>query len=221
VFANYLKVLTLALFAYVADAFFAGPDWTKALKNTVVPTLHLNASFITTLVAVFGTTISPYLFFWQASEEVEEMHRLHIERGDPVAIRRETIDVDVGMLIANVVFYFIVITTAATLYPAGLRDINSAREAAEALRPLAGDKATVLFALGFIGTGLSQSRCSPAPQRTQWRRYSTGGRGWRRSPSGAPQFYTVIAISTVIGLGIAASGVGAIQALFMPRSSTA
>ena len=123
VFANYLKVLTLALFAYVVDAFFAGPDWTKALANTVLPNIHLNATFITTLVAVFGTTISPYLFFWQASEEVEEMHRLHIARGSGAAIRRESIDVDVGMLLANVVFYFIVLTTAATLYPAGLRDI--------------------------------------------------------------------------------------------------
>jgi NRAMP (natural resistance-associated macrophage protein)-like metal ion transporter len=215
VFANYLKVLTLALFAYVADAFFAGPDWTKALKNTVLPTLHLNASFVTTLVAIFGTTISPYLFFWQASEEVEEMHRLHIERGDPLAIRRETIDVDVGMLLANVVFYFIVLTTAATLYPAGIREISSAREAAEALRPLAGDKATVLFALGFIGTGLlsipvlAGSAAYAVAEVFGWRE------GLEEKPSRAPQFYMVIAISTVIGLGIAASGVGAIRALFI------
>lgn len=215
VFANYLKVLTLALFAYVADAFFAGPDWAKALKNTFLPTLHLNASFITTFVAVLGTTISPYLFFWQTSEEVEEMRRLHIERGDPLTIRRETIDVDLGMLLANVVFYFIVLTTAATLYPAGLRDISSPREAAEALRPLAGNKATVLFAVGFIGTGLlsipilAGSAAYAVAEVFDWRE------GLEEKPMQAPQFYLVIALSTFIGLGIAISGVGAIQALFI------
>ncbi len=214
VFANYLKVLTLALFAYVADAFFAGPDWRKALANTVLPNIRLNATYITTVVAVFGTTISPYLFFWQASEEVEEMHRLHIKRGSGPAIRRESIDVDVGMLLANVVFYFIVLTTAATLYPAGLRDITSARDAAEALRPLAGDKATILFAIGFIGTGLlsipvlAASAAYAVAEVFDWKE------GLEEKPLQAPQFYLVIALATFIGLGIAASGVGAIRALF-------
>jgi Mn2+/Fe2+ NRAMP family transporter len=215
VFANYLKVLTLALFAYVADAFFAGPDWMKALKSTVLPTIHLNVSFLSTIVAIFGTTISPYLFFWQTSEEVEEMHRLHIARGDEPAIRREAIDVDVGMLLANIVFYFIILTTAATLYPAGIRDITSAREAAEALRPLAGDKATILFAVGFIGTGLlsipvlAGSAAYAVAEVFDWKE------GLEEKPSQAPQFYLVIALSTLIGLIIAASGVGAIRALFI------
>ncbi len=215
VFANYLKVLTLALFAYVADAFFAHPDWIQALKNTALPTIRLNSSFITTLVAILGTTISPYLFFWQTSEEVEEMHRRHIERGNEPEIRREALDVDAGMLLANVVFYFIILTTAATLYPAGLRQINTAREAAEALRPLAGNKATVLFAAGFIGTGLlsipvlAGSAAYAVAEVFDWRE------GLEEKPSQAPQFYLVIALATLIGLGIALSGVGAIRALFI------
>ena len=214
IFANYLKFLTLALFAYVIDAFFAGPDWGKALKSTFVPAIHFNATFITTMVAVLGTTISPYLFFWQTSEEVEEMHRRHIERGDEVEIRREEIDVDIGMLLANLIFYFIVLTTAATIFTSGTRDITTAREAAEALRPLAGNKATVIFAIGFIGTGLlsipvlAGSAAYAIAEVFEWRE------GLEEKPSGAPQFYLAIAVSTLIGLAIALSGVGAIRALF-------
>ncbi|HEU4760079.1 MAG TPA: Nramp family divalent metal transporter [Dehalococcoidia bacterium] len=215
VFASYLKVLTLALFAYIADAFFAGPDWGKALRSTLLPAIHLNASFVTTLVAILGTTISPYLFFWQTSEEVEEMHRRHIARGSEPELRREQIDVDAGMLLANLVFYFIVLTTAATLYPAGLRHITTAREAAEALRPLAGDQATVLFAIGFVGTGLlsipvlAASAAYAVAEVFDWRE------GLEETPRQAPQFYLVIALATLIGLGIALSGVGAIRALFI------
>lgn len=214
IFANYLKFLTLALFAYVIDAFFAGPDWGKALKSTFVPAIHFNATFITTMVAVLGTTISPYLFFWQTSEEVEEMHRRHIERGDEVEIRREEIDVDIGMLLANLIFYFIVLTTAATIFTSGSRDITTAREAAEALRPLAGNKATVIFAVGFIGTGLlsipvlAGSAAYAMAEVFEWRE------GLEEKPSGAPQFYLAIALSTLVGLAIALSGVGAIRALF-------
>jgi NRAMP (natural resistance-associated macrophage protein)-like metal ion transporter len=215
VFANYLKVLTLVLFAYIADAFFAGPDWGKALRATLLPEVRLNASFITTLVAILGTTISPYLFFWQTSEEVEEMHRQHIAAGSEPELRRAQMDVDVGMLLANVVFYFIVLTTAATLFPSGLRQIATAREAAEALRPLAGDKATILFAIGLVGTGLlaipvlAGSAAYAVAEVFDWRE------GLEERPSRAPQFYLVIALATLIGLGIGLSGVGAIRALFI------
>ena len=214
VFANYLKVLTFVLFAYIADVFFAGPDWGKALRATVLPAVHLDASFITTLVAILGTTISPYLFFWQTSEEVEEMHKRHIAAGSEPELRRAQIDVDMGMLLANVVFYFIVLTTAATLYPAGLH-ITTAREAAEALRPLAGDKAAILFAIGFVGTGLlsipvlAGSAAYAVAEVFDWRE------GLEERPLRAPQFYVVIALATVIGLVIALSGVGAIRALFI------
>jgi len=215
VFANYLKVLTFVLFAYIVDAFLAGPDWGKALKSTFIPDMRLDASFIPTLVAILGTTISPYLFFWQTSEEVEEMHKRHIAAGSEPELRRAQIDVDIGMLLANVVFYFIVLTTAATLFPAGLRQIDTPREAAEALRPLAGDKATILFAIGFVGTGLlsipvlAGSAAYAVAEVFDWRE------GLEERPSRAPQFYVVIALATVIGLGIALSGVGAIRALFI------
>jgi len=215
VFANYLKLLTLVLFAYIIDAFFANPNWGEALKNTFLPTVHLSTAFITMIVAILGTTISPYLFFWQTSEEVEEMHRRHIAKGDDVELRREQIDVDLGMLLANVVFYFIVLTTAATLFPAGIRHINTASEAAEALRPLAGDKASILFAIGFVGTGLlsipvlAGSSAYAIAEVFDWRE------GLEEKPFRAPQFYLVIALATLIGLGIGMSGIGAIRALFV------
>lgn len=215
VFANYLKLLTLVLFAYVIDAFVAGPDWAQALRSTFIPRFRLDAAFVTTVVAIFGTTISPYLFFWQTSEEVEELHRRHVEAGSEVELRRARIDTNVGMFLANVVFYFIVLTTAATLYPSGVRDIASASDAAEALRPLAGDYATILFAIGFIGTGLLS-----IPVLAGSAAYATSELfGWREGleePAGrAPQFYAVIALATLIGLGIALTGVGAIRALFI------
>jgi NRAMP (natural resistance-associated macrophage protein)-like metal ion transporter len=215
VFANYLKVLTLVLFAYIADAFYAHPDWLKALRYTFVPSLEFKSSTIGIVLAVFGTTISPYLFFWQSSEEVEELHRQHETRATEPELRRAQLDVDAGMFIANIVFYFIVLTSAATLYPAGIRDIKTARDAAEALRPLAGDQATLLFAVGFIGTGLlsipvlAGSAAYAVAELFDWRE------GLEEPPARAPQFYSVIALSSVIGLAIAASGVGAIRALFI------
>jgi NRAMP (natural resistance-associated macrophage protein)-like metal ion transporter len=215
IYAAYLKVLTLVLFAYVVDAFYAGPDWAQALRSTFVPRIHLNAAFITTIVAIFGTTISPYLFFWQTSEEVEELHRHHEVTGTAPELRRAQFDTDAGMLLANVVFYFIVLTTAATLFPAGIHHITTAREAAEALRPLAGDRATVLFAVGFIGTGLlaipvlAGSAAYAIAEMFDWRE------GLEESTRDAPQFYTAIALATLVGLAISLSGVGAIRALFI------
>jgi NRAMP (natural resistance-associated macrophage protein)-like metal ion transporter len=215
IYATYLKVLTLVLFAYVIDAFYAGPDWAQALRSTFIPRIHLGTAFITTVVAIFGTTISPYLFFWQTSEEVEELHRHHETTGTEPEIRRAQFDTDAGMLLANLVFYFIVLTTAATLFPAGIHHITTAREAAEALRPLAGDKATILFAIGFIGTGLlsipvlAGSSAYAIAEIFDWRE------GLEKKTSDAPQFYTAIALATLVGLGISLSGVGAIRALFI------
>jgi NRAMP (natural resistance-associated macrophage protein)-like metal ion transporter len=215
VFANYLKLLTFVLFAYVADAFLAHPDWTRALAGTFIPRFQMDSTFITTFVAVLGTTISPYLFFWQTSQEVEELHRKHESTGSEFEVRRAVLDVDLGMLTANVVFYFIVLTTAATLYPAGIREVATADQAAEALRPLAGNSAAILFAIGFIGTGLLS-----IPVLAGSAAYATAELfGWREgleeSPRQAPQFYAVIALSTVIGLAIAVSGIGTIRALFI------
>jgi len=213
-FAAYLKILTLVLFAYVIDAFLASPDWALALKRTFLPTIHLNTTFITTIVALFGTTISPYLFFWQTSEEVEELHEHHKARGTEPDIRRAQLDVDIGMLLAHVVAFFIMLTTAATLYPAGIHEIRTAAEAAEALRPLAGDHASTLFAIGFIGTGLlsipvlAGSAAYAVAEVFDWQE------GLSEDVRSAPQFYAVIALSTLIGLAIGISDIGAIRALF-------
>jgi NRAMP (natural resistance-associated macrophage protein)-like metal ion transporter len=213
-FATYLKLLTLVLFTYVIDAFVASPDWGAALKRTLIPSIEFNGTFLTTIVALFGTTISPYLFFWQTSEEVEELHEHHKTRGTEPDIKREQLDVDIGMLLANVVFFFIILTTAATLYPAGIREINTAAEAAEALRPLAGDHATTLFAVGLIGTGLlsipvlAGSAAYAVAEVFDWQE------GLEENVRSAPQFYAVIALSTLVGLAIGISDVGAIRALF-------
>jgi NRAMP (natural resistance-associated macrophage protein)-like metal ion transporter len=215
IYATYLKVLTLVLFAYVIDAFYAKPDWALALRSTFLPRIRMNAEFLTTAVAVLGTTISPYLFFWQTSEEVEELHKHHELHGTEPEIRRAQFDTDAGMLLANVVFFFIILTTAATLFPAGIHHITTAREAAEALRPLAGDKATVLFAIGFIGTGLlsipvlAGSAAYAIAEIFDWRE------GLEEKTSDAPQFYAAIALATLVGLGISLSGVGAIRALYI------
>jgi NRAMP (natural resistance-associated macrophage protein)-like metal ion transporter len=159
-FAGCLKWLTAVLFAYVLAAVLARPDWSQALWATVIPTVRWDATSVSTLVGILGTTISPYLFFWQASQEVEEekehgKRNLALRRGaSEHELRNAAIDVNTGMLFSNLVMYFIVLATASTLYRSGQHDIATARQAAEALRPLAGEAAYLLFALGLIGTGL-------------------------------------------------------------------
>ena len=159
-FAQYLKWLTAVLFAYVATAFLARPDWREIALATFVPRLSWDSLYITTMVAVLGTTISPYLFFWQASHEVEEEkalgRRLIAQRRGATAheLADARLDVVTGMFFSNLVMFFIILATGATLHAAGQTQIEDARHAAEALRPLAGDAAYLLFALGLIGTGL-------------------------------------------------------------------
>ena len=160
-YASVLRLLTLSLFAYVATAFTVDIPWKKALFAAVWPSPTLNSDFLMMVVAVLGTTISPYLFYWQAAQEVEEMRRGNnrrplrdLVRGGYREIDRITVDTIVGMGISNFIAFFIVLTTAAVLNSAGVTNIQSASQAAEALRPLAGDLTFLLFALGIIGTGL-------------------------------------------------------------------
>jgi NRAMP (natural resistance-associated macrophage protein)-like metal ion transporter len=158
--ARYLKWLTLVLFAYAVAAVLARPDWRASLAASLVPAWRLDPPYVETLLGILGTTISPYLFFWQASQEVEEeaargRRTLAQRRGATVAeLHAARTDVISGMALSNVVMYCIILTTASTLHPAGLRDITSSRQAAEALRPLAGDAAYLLYTLGIVGTGL-------------------------------------------------------------------
>jgi Mn2+/Fe2+ NRAMP family transporter len=143
------------------------------------------------------------------------MHRRHLALGDEVELLHEQLDVDAGMLLANLIFYFIILTTAATIFTSGSRDITSARDAAEALRPLAGDRATIIFAIGFIGTGLLSIPILAASSAYAVAEIFDWKEGLEKKPRQAPQFYLVIGLGSLIGLGIAVSGVGEIRALFV------
>jgi len=217
--ANIFKWLTLALFAYIAAAFFAHPDLGAVLHGTFVPTFSLDATFLTTLVAILGTTISPYLFFWQSNQVVEEeiamgRTRLWQRKGASDAeLKYAAWDVNTGMLFSNLVMYFIILATAATLFQAGQTNIASATDAAQALRPIAGDAAGILLALGLIGAGflavpiLSGSAAYGVAEAFGWRH------GLDRRPGHAREFYGVIAAATLIGMLINFIGINPIDAL--------
>lgn len=214
------KWLTLSLFAYVIAAFLARPDWSAVAWATFVPQISFSSQYITTIVAILGTTISPYLFFWEASEEVEEeksegRKNITARRGaTDVEIKKEKIDTIVGMLFCNVVFYFVIVSAGATLHVTGQTNIQSATEAAQALRPLAGNFATVLFAIGLIGAGLLA-----IPVLTGSAAYAVAETfGWPsgldEKPRHAKKFYGVIAVSTLVGVIIDFAGINPISALF-------
>jgi NRAMP (natural resistance-associated macrophage protein)-like metal ion transporter len=147
------KWLTIALFAYVITFFLVRQNLVEIIRSTVIPTVTFNKDYLLTVLAIFGTTISPYLFFWQTSDEAqnEKLEKKSVSR---FSLRVEREDTIVGMLFSNLVMYFIIATVAATLFSAGIRNIGTAAEAAQALRPLAGDAAFLLFAVGIVGTGM-------------------------------------------------------------------
>jgi NRAMP (natural resistance-associated macrophage protein)-like metal ion transporter len=160
-YAGYLKFLTLVLFAYVAAAFTVKVPWEQVIASVLIPTMSLKSEFLLMIVAVFGTTISPYLFFWQASQEAEESRLSHRRQyrsrksaTDQVSFRQISVDTWVGMFLSNLIAFFIIVTTAATLHAHGVTEIETAAQAAEALRPIAGELTFALFAAGIIGTGL-------------------------------------------------------------------
>jgi NRAMP (natural resistance-associated macrophage protein)-like metal ion transporter len=218
--AKTFKWLALALFAYIGSAFFAKPNWAEVLKGTLIPTISFNAQFLSTLVAILGTTISPYLFFWQANQEVEEeismgRRTLAQRKGATDAeMKYAAWDVNIGMLFSNVVMYFIILATAATLFKAGKTNIQSATDAAQALRPLAGEGAYFLLAVGLIGAGFLA-----VPILTGSSAYAVaeafGGKyGFDKKPQRAKLFYGVIAASTLVGMLINFLGINPISALF-------
>lgn len=214
------KWLTLTLFAYIVAAFLARPNWLEVLKATFVPTLRLDHQYLMTLVAIFGTTITPYLFFWQASQEVEEELKLgrttvaEREGATDRELKLAEIDVDTGMIFATVVFYFVILASAATLHATGKTQIQTATEAAEALRPLSHGLATTLFALGLIGSGLlavpilTGASAYAMCEAFKWRS------GLDEKFHGARKFYSVIAISTLIGVLINFLKIPPVTALF-------
>jgi Mn2+/Fe2+ NRAMP family transporter len=217
--ARIFKWITLVLLAYVATAFFVHIDWRQALSATLLPHISWSKDYLSVLVGILGTTISPYLFFWQAAQEVEEERAegrtLAQRKGATQAeLRRLRIDVLVGMFASNFIMYFIILTTAATLHAHGKTNIERARQAAEALRPLAGPAASWLFTLGLIGTGLLgvpvlAGSCSYAiAEAGAWRG------SLEKKPHGARRFYAVLAAAMAGGLVIDLGGVDAIKMLF-------
>jgi NRAMP (natural resistance-associated macrophage protein)-like metal ion transporter len=218
--ARIFKWLTLALFAYVITAFLAHADWGAALKSTFVPHIEWSREYLSVLVGILGTTISPYLFFWQAAQEVEEeraMGRTAAQRKGATdeELRRCRRDVFTGMFFSNFVMYFIILTTAATLHAHGQNQIATARQAAEALRPLAGKGAYWLFTLGLIGTGMIG-----VPVLAGSSAYAVAeGSAWRGSleqkPHTAKKFYAVMAIAMLLGLALNYLHLDAIKMLFL------
>ena len=220
-YVGYLKWLTLALLAYVAVVFTIAVPWREALIGIVWPHLTLDGQALTVIVAVFGTTISPYLFFWQAAQEVEEMN------ADPAAsplkqspdkarkqLRRIKIDTYIGMGFSNLIALFIIISAAATLHASGIEDIQTSAQAAEALRPLAGDAAFLLFSLGIIGTGmlavpvLAGSAAYAVTEAFEWKS------GLDRKLFEAREFYAIIAFATLGGVLLDFTPIDPIKALF-------
>jgi len=218
--ARIFKWLTLVLFAYVAAGFLAHPNWQMALRATFVPHIEWSARYFSVLVGVLGTTISPYLFFWQAAVEVEEdraigRRTLKQRQGATDAeLHRAFVDVAVGMFFSNFIMYFIILTTAATLHASGQTHISTAREAAEALRPLAGPAAYWLFTLGLVGTGmlgvpvLAGSCAYAVSEALAWRG------SLEDKPNRARPFYAVVAAAIVVGLVLDVMGFNAVAMLF-------
>ncbi len=219
-YAKVLRVLSLTLLAYVVGAFFTPQHWGQVLQKTVIPTIRLNQNYLFNLVAILGTTITPYMFFWQANEEVEEQ----IDEGKTTETKRRgtsktelkwmRTDTIFGALLSNVVFWFIIITTASGLNQHGITNIDSATKAAQALRPLAGNFAYVLFAAGILGTGflavpvLSGSAAYVAAETFKFRE------GLYLKFHQAPAFYGVIALATFVGAAMNLIGINPIAALY-------
>jgi len=216
VYSKFLKWLTLSVVAYIITGFMIHPDWLNIFKHSIVPEIILNKEYIFAMVAVFGTTITPYLFFWQTSEEVEECR---LNGGFKKCfvhgrIGRMRTDVGTGMFLANVVFFFIILTTAQVLFANGITEINSAEEAALALRPFGGQYAFFLFAIGIIGTGLlavpilAGSGAYALAEMMHWKE------GLDLKFSRAKGFYMVITVSIIVGLALNFLGINPIKALY-------
>jgi len=218
--ASVLKWLVLVLFAYPITAFIAGANWPQVLRDTLVPSVPHNRDEWAMLVAILGTTISPYLFFWQASEEVEEeklagQHTLAQRKGaTSQQLGMRSIDVLVGAFFSNMVMFFIILTTAITLHGHGMTKIETSRQAAEALRPFAGNFAATLFTLGIVGVGflaiptLAGSTAYAFAETLGW------SQGLNKKLRQARWFYALILVSTGVGVGLDFVGINPVKALY-------
>ncbi|HLG73530.1 MAG TPA: divalent metal cation transporter [Chloroflexota bacterium] len=219
--AAVLKWLTLFLLAYMVTAFVVRPNWPQVLLAAVTPHLSTDPKFISTLVAVLGTTITPYMWFWQTSQEVEEQvaegqTKLRQRRGTTErAVQDRQLDVNFGSIVSNSVMFFVILTTGATLFTHGQHNVQSAADAAAALAPLGGSASRWLFGVGFIGMGLlavpvlAGSTAYALCEACNWRV------GLDRALHTVPQFYAVIAVATGLGLVLNFTGINPIDALLL------
>ncbi len=219
--ASILKYLAVTLFAYIVTAFIIHPAWGTVLRHTVLPEIHFSKTWITTAMGVLGTTITPYLFFWQSALEVEEEKALG---RSTVAQRRGAtdeeisaahFDVNTGMIFSNLVMFFIITTTALTLFAHGKTNIQSAQDAAEALRPLAGNFAYLLFTLGMVGTGLlAIPALAGSSAYVAAEMFAFKNAGLDSKPHRAPRFYAVMGAGMVIGMLMPFLKINPISALY-------
>jgi NRAMP (natural resistance-associated macrophage protein)-like metal ion transporter len=225
VFASYehmtrvLKWLTLALFSYVFAAMLSGADWVSVMRGTLLPRVEFSRDYLLTFVAIMGTTISPYLFFWQAALNAEQdqliMRRIvgRPRRAVQRELRAAARDVNAGMLFSNLIMYFIILTAGATLHRVGITNVQTAEQAATALRPVAGSGAALLFTLGLVGTGmlgvpvLAGSAAYAIAEAAAWRA------GMDEKVHNARQFYGVIAVAMIVGMLLNFAHVNAIKLL--------
>jgi len=220
-YANLLKYLTLSLFTYAGVLFFLHIDWSEVLRGLFLPHLRFSADYFTAVVAIFGTTISPYLFFWQASQEVEQQRAapgekplVEAPKQASAQLYRVKWDTLIGMALSNIVAFFIMLTAAVVLHAHGITKIDSAAKAAEALRPIAGDVSFALFATGIIGTGmlaipaLAGSTAYAVAETLRW------PKGLNKQPFQASGFYGVIALGTILGVLLNLTSINPMDALF-------
>ncbi|MGO4396358.1 Nramp family divalent metal transporter [Variovorax sp. M-6] len=220
-YVRVLKWLTLSLFAYVGVVFAVDVDWIAALKGTFAPSFHWSREYVTTVVAILGTTISPYLFFWQASQEVQEIKRVAGDQPLRIApdqarrqFRRLRIDTAVGMGLSNLIAFFIITATAATLHAHGQTRIETTAQAAAALRPIAGDAAFWLFALGILGTGMLALPVLAGSAAEAVASYFHLRKGLDLTLVHGRSFYAILAAAMLLGIGISLSGLNPISALY-------
>src|SRR6185437_7651928 len=221
-YSPFLKVLTLSLFAYVATAFAIEVPWHDVLRGVFLPHITINDKYAMAIVAVMGTTISPYLFFWQAAQEVEEVRDADNRRKPlkqapaqgPDALQRIGLDTVTGMLVSEIVAFFIILTAAVVLHAHGKTDITSSAEAAAALRPLAGRFASALFAAGIIGTGLLAVPVLAGSAAYAGAEAFGKPSGLEHKPSRAKLFYTVLIVSGALGLALNILPIDPVKALY-------
>ncbi len=210
--SSFMKWLCLAFFAYFIVPFLVGQNWQYVITNLVIPTISLNKDFLLILVAILGTTISPYLFFWQASSEVEEMRHKSIVVNKRV-MNDMKIDVDIGMLFSNVVMFFIILTTGTVLFNAHITQINTVDQAALALRPLAGSAAYLLFALGVFGAAFIAIPVLAGSLSYMYAEVLGSGAGLDKKFHQARSFYMVLIIALAVGLVMNLAGLSPIKML--------